>query len=560
MASEMSLVVRAKDEASKVFDNVKGAGQGAARSLESSWKEISVVAGGAALAIEGLARSQAPLNESTRRLAASIGVTEGEMRDLIKSTSDVTFPLSDVAAVMESGRQQGIKSTEQLQDFALFWDKVGDATGLAADALADGGVALRTIGIAAGDESEAIAAFGFITEETTSDVGEFLQIIERVGPELNDMGVDIDQTAGLLGILETEMGLTGRMARRELEQGIREADGSLEDLLATLGITGEQFEEYTKRVGESSEVIDRNADLHADSYTQLQKFQHRIGEVTFSMGGYIQQAAQVAPLMMAIGPSIKLVSLAKGGLATASKIAAVAVGGLSKAMVILTGPVGLAIAAIVAAVAIGWYLWKNWDEVVTFVTRLWQDFSAWFGGLVQGIRDRWQESVDHVLDIARALREGVVDAWQSLVDGIKGPANAIIGIANSVIGAFERMLNGVGNAVNSIPSISIPSWVPVIGGRSFSLPNIPTVNLARIPGLSSGGDVTRGGLALVGERGAEVVDLPTGSRVHPHGAGGGLVVHNLTINANDYEGGQRAGRGFVDEVRRLGFKLTEART
>jgi len=556
MASEMSVVVRAKDEASKVFENVKGSGQDAARGLESSWKEISVVAGGAALAIEGLARSQAPLNESTRRLASSIGVTEGEMRDLIKSTSDVTFPLEDVAAVMESGRQQGIKSTEQLQEFALFWDKVGDATGLAADDLSDAGVALRTMGIAAGEEAEAMDAFGFITEETTSDVGEFLQIIERVGPELSEMGVDVDQTAGLLGVLENEMGLTGRMARRELEQGIREADGSLEDLLETLGITEEQFANYTEQVEGSSEVIDRNAELHGESYTRMQELQHSLGEVSYAMGGYIEQAAGLAPLMLAAGPAIKGVSLAKQGLTAAAGVASKAVALFGKVMTAVTGPIGLAILAITAAVAIGWYLYNNWDEVVAFITQLWQDFSDWFGGLVQGIKDRWEDSVERVLDIAHSFRDGVVDAWDSLVDGIKGPANAIIGIANGVIGAFERMINSVARAVNSVPRINIPSW---LGGGSFGLPTIPEANLPRIPQLARGGDVTRGGLALVGERGAEVVDLPTGSRVHPHGSGGGVVIHNLIINADDYEGGQRAGRGFVDEVRRLGFKLTEAR-
>ena len=36
-----------------------------------------------------------------------------------------------------------------------------------------------------------------------------------------------------------------------------------------------------------------------------------------------------------------------------------------------------------------------------------------------------------------------------------------------------------------------------------------------IPALANGGDISRGGVALVGERGPEIVRLPTGSNVAP---------------------------------------------
>jgi hypothetical protein len=81
----------------------------------------------------------------------------------------------------------------------------------------------------------------------------------------------------------------------------------------------------------------------------------------------------------------------------------------------------------------------------------------------------------------------------------------IIGLINSIIGAYERMINALGSAVNSIPRFTVPDWVPGIGGRSFGLPNIARMNFPRIPALAEGGVVRQATLAVVGEAGPEVV-------------------------------------------------------
>ena len=56
----------------------------------------------------------------------------------------------------------------------------------------------------------------------------------------------------------------------------------------------------------------------------------------------------------------------------------------------------------------------------------------------------------------------------------------------------------------------MPDWVPLIGGKGFTI-NIPT-----IPMLYKGTNNWKGGAAMIHDRGAEIVDLPSGSRVYPH--------------------------------------------
>ena len=103
------------------------------------------------------------------------------------------------------------------------------------------------------------------------------------------------------------------------------------------------------------------------------------------------------------------------------------------------------------------------------------------------------------LDWARAW-EGVEKIFQGIAEGLAGifkaPINAIIGIINGVVSA----INGLG--------FDVPDWVPVIGGQEFKL-SIPT-----IPMLAKGTNYAPGGLAIVGERGPELVNLPRGSRVY----------------------------------------------
>ncbi len=128
------------------------------------------------------------------------------------------------------------------------------------------------------------------------------------------------------------------------------------------------------------------------------------------------------------------------------KVVTPALGLLKTAFLVLTGPIGWVVAAIAAAIAIGILLWKNWDIV----------------------------------------KEKAAIIWQAIVGAIRGPVNSLIGFANAVIGAFENMINSVARAINRIPKFSIPSWVPLVGGKSFGLPRVPTVSLPRIPTLQTG--------------------------------------------------------------------------
>lgn len=94
---------------------------------------------------------------------------------------------------------------------------------------------------------------------------------------------------------------------------------------------------------------------------------------------------------------------------------------------------------------------------------------------------------------------GVASIFTSIFDGIKG-------VCEGVMYGIKSAINGIIDGINSI-SVDIPEWVPTYGGQHFG------VNL---PYLAHGTDDWRGGPAVINERGGEIVELPSGTKVIPH--------------------------------------------
>ena len=97
-------------------------------------------------------------------------------------------------------------------------------------------------------------------------------------------------------------------------------------------------------------------------------------------------------------------------------------------------------------------------------------------------------------------------AWEGLVQIFSGIFGTIAGICETVLGGVKSSINAVIGGINSI-SVDIPEWVPGVGGQKYQ-PSIPL--------LATGTENWTGGLAMIHDAGAEIVDLPQGARVYPH--------------------------------------------
>lgn len=121
------------------------------------------------------------------------------------------------------------------------------------------------------------------------------------------------------------------------------------------------------------------------------------------------------------------------------------------------------------------------------------------------IRSAWSSATGLFARIRQGLNFS--NAWHSLRDGFRAAINSVIGMWNRL--EFR------------IPSLKV-AGKEVFGGASIGTPDVPM--------LANGGNITRRGTVLIGERGPELLDLPRGARVTPLSKTGNT--YNITVNTN----------------------------
>ena len=119
------------------------------------------------------------------------------------------------------------------------------------------------------------------------------------------------------------------------------------------------------------------------------------------------------------------------------------------------------------------------------------------------------------------------EGFRNIVDAVFGAIkfyinNVTIPLIKTLVNVFKTVFNGIATVWNNTVgklSFKVPSWVPGLGGKGFSVPSIPM--------LADGGIVTSPTLAMIGERGPEAVIPLTGRN-----AGAGMGDTNVTIQVN----------------------------
>lgn len=247
---------------------------------------------------------------------------------------------------------------------------------------------------------------------------------------------------------------------------------------------------------------------------------------------------------------------------------------LAGAMAALNLPVLAVVAAIAAVVAIGVLLYKNWDVIVqkatqfgAMIVQVFNNIKAWVGGAlasiaatlqsvgatIMSVLSGWWQNIQMFFTNVQNAFLGIINfivgfftsawsaAWQNvtnifgtiwggIVGLVKGPINAVIGIINSAIGA-----------INSI-SVTVPDWVPVLGGQTFGF------SIPQIPMLATGGTILEPMLAVVGDAPETIVphgNTPRNRALLGEAAAGvGASIGGTVVNFNVTISG-----GSADEVR-----------
>lgn len=186
---------------------------------------------------------------------------------------------------------------------------------------------------------------------------------------------------------------------------------------------------------------------------------------------------------------------------------------------------------------------RAWDGVKQIITTVWDG--------IKGVFETVLGAIDTLTGGKVTVLKGYIDDFANKIDWardfISGALNAIGGffedLKNMVLGPIQAIIDKIQGLIDKITSIPHPS-IPGFGGG------------VDVPFFAGGTLSAPGGLAVVGERGPELVALPRGSRVYSNaesralvsspgsGLGGGVTVniHGDVYARNEGEASQAAGR------------------
>ena len=276
----------------------------------------------------------------------------------------------------------------------------------------------------------------------------------------------------------------------------------------------------------------------------------------------IEQIMKVAAIGAAVGPAVtifgKLLVGASKVFGVLSKVKA-AGGALKFVFAAMSAPAGAVIAVLLGIVAVAAIvvthidqfkasfakigaeagphlakvgaafrgLWETLQPVLAFVSDV---FVAGFLGALEAINvgpifDGIAKSIEGITTILGGLIGFIVNvftgdwdaAWKSVGKIFSGAVDVILGLVETISGVLGGIIEAIGGAVGGVKN--------VIDGKTGS------GRSGKIPENASGTSNWRGGITRINEKGGEIVDLPSGTRIIPHEASRNKNVggRNVTI-------------------------------
>lgn len=428
---------------------------------------------------------------------------------LVKNEQDVSTWTRIAAGV--SGTFGDSLPIEGLIEAANETSKVGTVTGQLADAL-------NWAGIMEDDFNTKLAACGSESERNKLIMDTLAQTYEGAATAFyrnNEQLVRSRQNQAIMADITAKLGTASATAKNGVMQLLgAQADGSIRagsalewlnekatqfsDWVAGLdmGTLSAQFDQQfggaIETAGNALQWCKENGDLLIGGLKLLAGAFVAVKVVTFTsslisagqtIGGFISTIAAMTTATTAQTAATGSATIAQTGLNAA----------------LAANPIGVVVLAIAALVAIGVALYRNWDTVKEKCGELWAAVKERFNG----------------------IKDSIVGAFNSAKDAV-----------GSFFSWIGDKLSWLDNKVESIPILGsvYKGGKALVGGAADFIGSL-------IGGNALGTSYWKGGLTRVGERGGEILNLPSGTQIIPHDvskrvAGGQTVQVYVTVQGN----------------------------
>ena len=405
------------------------------------------------------------LNElitESNEMAKGFKISNEEALGMTKALLDMGFPPDQLDIISEYGQQlsrAGYDATEIQNIFAAGIETGTWNIDVLMDGLKEGRIVLAEFGQGVDDTTtkllegtgisatklqewgKSVAAGGDEGKAAMTDVAKAVMGIDDA-TKRNQVGVKLfgtlwEENGGLIG--DTLINATTKTADLAAQQQ------TLNDNVATL---------------DASPQVALNQAL-TDMWNALQPLLGVVASFIGIMAQWIQQnptlAAAIAAVVVGIGILIGIMLVLAPILTTITGLA----GALGVSIGAIAAPVLIAIAIIAAIIAIGVLLWKNWDTIMAWASKLgksiakafqdmWDGATKWMGNLVKDVQRLW----NNVMDFFEGI--DLASIGKNIIQGL---INGITSMGEKVKRAASNIANGIGEKVKSILKLGSPSKV-----------------------------------------------------------------------------------------------------
>ena len=232
----------------------------------------------------------------------------------------------------------------------------------------------------------------------------------------------------------------------------------------------EYFSKAYEETGNFAQALAETADFMgmpwlADFITKIQEMKDYIAQIPEKLREWEQPltvaAIMVGTLAAAIGAywlaqNLALVSTAIGvaGITAWNTVAGIGAGittAFGAAIAFLTSPITIVIAVIGGLIAVGYLLYKNWDEISAHLKQTWESIKAAARSIWNGIKDFFSNLWNSIKEIATNVWNSIKDFFSNLWNGIKSAAvNAWNSIKEAISNAWENTINWVKEKANGM--------------------------------------------------------------------------------------------------------------
>lgn len=204
---------------------------------------------------------------------------------------------------------------------------------------------------------------------------------------------------------------------------------------------------------------------------------------------------------------------------------------------------------------------EKWNEIKTDLANDWNNIKTNTSTTLQNIKEnvanKWEEIKTNtsekwssirttISEKASEIKNKIVSSitsaeseWDSKTSAMESTKSRFDSLASSVRSAFSRIKNAITDGINALldwNSTKVENKTATFTTISKTVRGVPGGGGVRA--FARGTNYAPGGLALVGEEGPELIELPRGSKVHTaqqterimKGAGGGITQH-IIINS-----------------------------